>query len=319
MGGGESAAPEDHSLEVEYARQEADKQARAQQLQDQETADNKAETMFQQQLNAGHDDALSQVLAKLTGAGLDTTNTSQYYNAAKGAVDNRAQATPDKYADPLSFINPDQIAQTIMSPVKASTIKGYTGALSNAFGDNYADSVFSPNTGSDVISNLLAQQGGLTKTSLDNAHSRGTLDDTGYNAALQEYNNEQTAARGRFKTIGDSVVSGYKDDLNQQVGNAMTKASGWDFGQNFDPNQYINSIKTKASGYQSSVNDDITNALMGQNAFDTNKILGAGGIAQGAINPATNGSGAVLGTGAPNPTDVVAPNNKRGLGTQGAF
>jgi hypothetical protein len=186
----------------------------------------------------------------------------------------------------------------------------YSNAADSAFDPNFASSKVPDTFDDNVVDKILGDQFGSAKSVLDNSHARGNLNDIGYNSGLNELSNQRSKAFSGLQSAGGSVLSGYRDTLNNIGTEAKTRAGGYQLGQNFDLNSFTGRANDAMTGFGNTLEGDVRNVAP-SNLFDTSKILGRAGSAQGAQN---EGRGLF---------DILASRNaaanQRGLGSQGAF
>ena len=150
---------------------------------------------------------------------------------------------------------------------------------------------------------------------LINAQKRGTLTDTGYNAALAALNQKRAAATSQVIRLGQTILGTDRSGINDIITGAKNTAAGLNLGQTFDPSSYDTQAKTLAGTDLSNFGGALTNAVGGTQYATLSDLLNAGGSVQGANNPsAINPTGTLAATSPFAPDPNVLANQKRGLG-----
>ena len=96
----------------------------------------------------------------------------------------------------------------------------------------------------------------------------------------------------KANSIGGSVLSGYRSQLDDRIGSIRSKANDWDFGSTFDLGRERGTVDALKGSLSSRLEGDILNALSGQSFYNTDLLLGKGGNATGITNglPTTGGA-----------------------------
>ena len=308
MGGGKYTPPPDNSVQVQREQQayedrrRAEEQARA----EAETARRTAE------FNTNRDNAISGFRSRseqrLRDMGLDPAG---YSSLIESAIAGGRSATPNLDPNPAQFFT-DNLLDTQIGRMQGDRRANYTRQATSAFADNFENGLFSDTADDPFIDAVLGRQRGEAVRALDLARQRGSLDQTGYDAATARLNEMERAGRSTANTLGGSVIQGYRQQVRDIGDRAREGASGYTLGGNFDLGGYTSELNNRVGDLRGRLEGDVNNALAGQNFFDLGDILTRGGSAQGPVNPRTS------------LTDILAErervrNTDRGIGGSGTF
>lgn len=205
------------------------------------------------------------------------------------------------------------IADSVLGRIQTDRQSKYGNEVSNLFGQNYSTNAFADTADDNIISKILDEQYGASRDQVERSKSRGTLNPTGYDSALQELARQRSAGQSTLTGIGNNVLNTNRGSLDDIFGKAKQGASSYRLGTSFDPNSYYSEAENKRNELTGSLENDLRSNLGGQNLFDLSSVLTKAGSAQGAQNTGQSG---VL--------DILAQRNKekeqqRGVGTQGTF
>lgn len=180
--------------------------------------------------------------------------------------------------------------------------------------DRFADTM-----DDDILTEILTGQYNDALEHLQRAQARGQLNDTGYNRAFAKLGERNTAAMGELQDIGMGVLSRYRDDLRGLRDREMDTLSKSSLSNPYDVSNTRSMFDTRANDYVNRLRGDIFKAIGDQQFFDTDKLVGLGGAAQGMFNP----TGGLAGTTADaNPllqSFADQEKNKRTVNTSGVF
>ena len=231
---------------------------------------------------------------------------------------NTAQKSiPDMDPNPLSVY--DNLGARIFNELTGGRQTQATARLNEIFTPTYAENKLQYGAIDPFVNDILNSQLDPLSAQLGNAQKRGSLNDTGYQAALDALAKSRTSGASTLRNIGTGVIDTDRAGIDSYISGARNDASSLmlNNADTFDPNQYAVGAQTRVDNYLSSLGGDIQNAL-GDTAFtDLASLLNAGGAVQGANDPS-----AANPNGLPTPNwiaDQALKTKPRGLGTEGAF
>lgn len=294
--------------------QEAQQSAAQQAQTDQQNTQNEA--TFQQRLGDATNQGRANIEQYFRSQGLDPT---QYAGDIGNAINTARSSVADLDPNPMAAFDPNLGAQ-IVNQLTSGKQNQALSSFNSIFGPTYSQDRLSLDAINPSIDQVLSSQFDPLGQQLINAQKRNTLNDTGYQAALDALNGKRTAARSTLNTLGSGIINSDRSALDSYLSGGRNAASSLtlnNFGL-FDPNSYLNEANSMVGNDLSNLTGDLTNAVGDTKFADLTELLNAGGSVQGANNPsATNLNGDV-------PTaayiaDQALKNQKRGLGTVGAF
>ena len=187
--------------------------------------------------------------------------------------------------------------------------------------DAYAPTGFAlsrvPDTFDDnSIAAVLARQRGGADKFVTRARDRGNLTDAGFNQAQSLLTNQTGDATARLTDLGNSLLSGFRDELRGIGNTARTGAASYTLGSQFDPSIYENQINSRIGEFGDTLESRLRTGA--GDLFDPNEILLRAGSSQGFVNPTGSRSApsSVAGILAGRLNSRDEP---RGLGSTGAF
>lgn len=238
------------------------------------------------------------------------------------ALDRAGQGIQDLDPNPSSAYAPTMGA-SLVNDLTAGKRNQFTDQLSSLFPSTYASTAIPYTADEPAIAQIISSQFDPLGQQLTNAQKRNTLNDTGYQAAVDAMNTAKTGARSTLSSLGTGIINTDRSGLNDYISGAKNDAANVSLkgADTFDPNSYVGEAQTRTKNYIDNLPGDLTNAVGTTKFSDLTSLLNAGGSVQGAYDPtATNPGGA--GGGTPSPSyiaDQVLANTKRGLGSAGAF
>lgn len=206
--------------------------------------------------------------------------------AYQAELDRVRGGAPEIVSDPSSIFSPTLFDDTY-NRIRG-TQRGKIGRDADAFmGDGFADTMFADTADDDILSSILGDQYNDALGNIDRAHSRGTINDGGYQMALKELGKQKSAGNARAQDTGLGVLQSYRGQLNNEAKSFRNRIDNWDLADTLD----LDGERGKLDGLKSSLSGrmegDILNAIGGQNYFDTDTILGKAGNASGIQNNST--------------------------------
>jgi hypothetical protein len=306
-------------LNDEIRQRQAGEKATSDAAAAQKTADAAtAETTFQGRRQTAYDQALQAVNRQFQLQGLDPN--AYMASDIQPTLQRQFDSIQDLDPNPGAAFQPTTLATDILNNVTSGRRTQVSNQLNNQFDPNYATNLLPDSTLDQFVPSIVSQQFDPLSSQLTNAQKRGTLTDTGYNAALAALNQKRTAATSQVSDLGRTILGTDRSGINDLITGAKNTAAGLSLNQTFDPSSYDTQAKGLASSDLSNFGGALTNAVGGTQYASLSDLLNAGGAVQGASNPS-----AINPTGTPGATSPFAQdpnvlaNQKRGLGNQGAF
>lgn len=183
----------------------------------------------------------------------------------------------------------------------------YDPTYGGGFNANYAD---------QYINNFLNTQYNDALEQLDRAKSRGTINDVGYNKAINDLATQLSANKSTYGAIGRDIISGYNTGMQTNINNYQNLLDNYDLGNDYsrlNTDTINNSLNTAYNNYLSGFENDFDAAMTGQTPFDVSGILGNAKVSQGVVNPQSNSLIDALSE------QNTKKNQKVGLGNEGVF
>lgn len=179
----------------------------------------------------------------------------------------------------------------------------YGGGFNTHFADQYVND-FLTNKYNDALEQL------------DKAKSRGTINDVGYNRAINDLSSQLSANKSTYGAIGRDIISGYNTGMQTNINNYQNLLDNYDLQSDYgrlNTNTINNQLSDNYNNYLAGFENDFDAAMAGQTPFDVSGILGNAKVAQGVVNPQTNSL-----------VDAISEQNSKkkqkvGLGNEGIF
>ena len=244
-----------------------------------------------------NDNALIQALQDAVNAKYNKNDYSKYYFRDDNPTAEYNQIVND-------FTNTQK--QGIQKALNNASVM-YDPTYGGGFGNNFADQYINQFI-SDKYNDALEQ--------LDRAKARGTLNDVGYNRAIQDLATQKSAAGSTLGSIGRSLVSDYNTGMQTGIENYQNLLNSYDLANDYsrlNTNTVNSKLNDMYGNYLSGFEGDFNSAMAGQQPFDVSSILGSAKVSQGVTNPQSN---ALL--------DAINDQNSKkkqkiGLGNEGVF
>jgi hypothetical protein len=307
------------NIQQEQSTSQQQKDTAAQQAADTATQN---ENTFQANRQQAYNDALANITQTFRGQGVDPSNYMSYINPALQQAQN---SVPDLSTNIASYF-PTSLGQTILNQATGDQRTQMTNALNQTFTPTYAQNMLPSSIMTQPISDILSKQYDPLSSQLTNALNRGTLNQAGYQAALDKMNQGRSAAQSQLQTLGQNILTGEQTGLSNIASGARDTASNMSLGQTFDPSQFAAQGSTQAAQDIGGFGGALQNAAGNITFSDIQDLLNAGGAVQGATNPTAGnpaqGTGAIGAPGAPTAGQAQQAQQdeaKRGLGSTGAF
>jgi len=307
------------ALERERAKLDADRAAADRQRAEADKADKIAKATGKQA--AGYEGAVSYGNTQAANRGYDQQLVDQY------GVGNLYRSELDRVRRGFAEddTNPMYGERTLFDDAVSQGTNRYRNDLNKQFdqfaGDGFSSQMFADTADDSILESILGSQYGDVMSQIDASRARGTLNDTGYNKALQKLNQQKLSGRSQIEDLGRGVLSGYRSQLDTLAGNERNKIGAADFNRGYDVNSAQGRLSSLRDSLSGRMEGDIYRATDGQSFFDPSSILSYGATQQGFFNPSKQ-----AGVGGDNPllnafTDQKKPSSNpldTGLGN-GAF
>lgn len=231
---------------------------------------------------------------------------NNYYNTGTyGKYYFRNPTTNNEYQDILNKFTKNQ--QTGMQNILSDASKLYDPTYGGGFNANFAD---------QYVNDYLNSQYNDALEQLDRAKSRGTINDVGYNRALNDLATQLSANKSTYGSIGRDIVSGYNTGMQTNINNYQNLLDNYDLKSDYgrlNADTINKSLSDSYNNYLAGFENDFDAAMSGQTPFDVSGILGNAKVAQGVVNPQTNSL-----------VDAISEQNSKkkqkvGLGNEGIF
>ena len=321
--GGMSAS---NQLNAEIKQRTDKAQADADAAAAQKTADHaKAESDFQGNKQKAYNDALTGIMSSFKNQGLDpNAYMDSYIKPALDRINSGiADIAPDATTAPnvASSYDPN-LGATILGTATGDARARTLSQFNQTFNPNYATTALPDTLTTDPINQILKEQFDPLGQQLINAQKRGTLTAPGYQAALASLGQKRAAAQSQLSSLGANILAGDRSRLNDLISGGRSDINNMNLGQSIDPGSYATQAQGQVGTDISGLGGAIRSAAGNAQFADLTDLLNAGGAVQGAGNPTaanpTGLPGAAGGSTQLTPDQILAQ-QKRGLGTQGAF
>ena len=208
----------------------------------------------------------------------------------------------------------DNIADIVANNYRDQQARQYGQQVDQFAGTGFANNLWDNTADDAILQGILAEQYEPAAQQINNAYKRGSLNQTGFDTALSNLDTQRTAALSNLQSLGQGVLSGYRENLGDIGTTARDAASNYQLGSSFDPSQYQGQINSLYSDQQGRLEGDIRNTVGNDPLFDINSIISGAGARQGA----TAGNAPLLDAFYSNEQNK-RNQQQRGLGSQGVF
>ena len=157
---------------------------------------------------------------------------------------------------------------------------------SNVWTNNYWTGNELDQNASDFINNQYNDQ----LLQLDRAKGRGILNESGYNRALDNLNNQKIAANTTLNNINQGIFDDYKADLTNKAQGFMTDLSNYSLDKfnTVNTNNWQQDLDNLYNRQQNNLQSNFNNATNGLNLFDSSDLIGNARLMQGVTNDIGN-------------------------------
>lgn len=205
-----------------------------------------------------------------------------------------------------------------INQIKSNQTKNAQTALTNAskmYDPTYGGG-FNTNFADQYLNNYLTTNYNDALEQLDRAKSRGTINDVGYNRALNDLATQLSANKSTYGAIGRDIISGYNTGMQTNINNYQNLLDNYNLNTDYgrlNADTINKSLSDSYNNYLAGFENDFDAAMAGQTPFDVSGILGNAKVAQGVVNPQTNSL-----------VDAISEQNSKkkqkvGLGNEGIF
>lgn len=229
-------------------------------------------------------------------ANLNRVKDNYYDSDLIAALQDAINAKYDKYDFTKYYFRDDDANQEYNDIINNFT-KNQKNQLQNTL--NTASQVYDPTYGGGFNSNYADQYVNSflndkyydVVNQLDRAKSRGTLNDVGYNKAMNDLATQLSAGKSTYGSIGRDIISNYNTGMQNSIENYQNLLNNYDLGNDYgrlNQNTINNQLSDTYNNYLSGFEGDFNAAMAGQEPFDVSGILGNAKVAQGVTNPQNN-------------------------------
>ena len=160
---------------------------------------------------------------------------------------------------------------------KAIDEYGRSGFASNLLPDDLARS---------YIDRIVSEQGSGLLGALSGARARGQISGLGFDAAMRNYESQRQAALGQVGQLGQGLIGGYRQELQDILGQARTDIGRMTTEQKgrFQLDPYKQRIGTRAGELRGGLEAALRNAVGGTQYFTEAPAFSAAASSQGVFN-----------------------------------
>lgn len=265
----------------EQAKLDADKAAAQKAAADAERAQKVAKATGTQQQR--YDSAVGYGNQQVGARGLDQGLVDEYgiLDLYRSELDRKRGTFAEDDTNPLFGEN------TILSDVLSQGTNRYRGDVRNQFEQQAgnAETHFGDTMDDQILEAILGSQRSDIEAQVNAARDRGTLNQTGYNKALERLNQQSLAARSELQDLGMGVLSGYRDQFKTKFDNTLGDINNLDLTRRFDTGSALQGLQSLRDSLGGRLEGDLYRATSGQSFFDPNSIISYGSGMQGFYNP----------------------------------
>lgn len=263
-----------------------------------------------QKVSDAYNVALSDGKRRLQAKGIDAdTDPYGIMGLYTSSLDKARTGLPEIVEDTSNLFSPSLLEDAI-SNVRTTQRNKVGADVKNTFADDYGLQAFGDTADDHILQSILDSQKSEAVTALDRALARGRMNEAGRSIADKELENMAKMGLAKANSLGGTVLSGYRQQLDDAVGKVRSKANEWDFNSGFDLNKERSTVDNLKGSLSSRLEGDILNALSGQSFFDTDILLGKGGTASGINNGMPAAGGAASNNGLIGPSTGVTDRTK---------
>lgn len=265
---------------------------------------------FNTNLTSAMEGARGRAIQDITGRGLDA---NMFSNDIENMLNSIRGQVPQLDNNPGSYFANQNIADIVLGNATQNQRTQYSNQINNMFGNDFANQRVASTADDDIINAILGEQYNPALEQIQRAFERGTVNEQGFQTAMNALNNQKSTASANLQQTGGGLLQALRDQLSGVGNEARTAASNYQLGTTFDPTGYQTRADTIFNEGISGLEGNLRNAIGGQQFFDIGSILNQGRTSQGTAN---NNNRALFDAFA---ADEQDKNKQRGLGTQGVF
>src|ERR1041385_12903 len=236
-------------------------------------------------------------LRNATSAGTDTGIRS-YFQARGVDPTQYDQQIKDSVSQALCNVSPSDTNPSARVDVTGLASNLYTSdenarrtAMLNAIAQMFPDTFVNKRVTNDLATPFIDETLGGQRTNAEaivrNMLTRGVINQTGADAALNDLKNQDPVARARLLTVSNDLLGGERSSINDIINRANQAASTLKLSGTFDPNAYKDEIDKSFNDFVGSLGTKIKASAPG-NLYTTSGLGAIAGSAQGAGNTQFN-------------------------------
>ena len=241
---------------------------------------------------------------------------AQFSESIRGDVQRAARNVPDLAPNPGNYFDAQALVDTLVTRERQQRQAGALRDVDAFAGQGFALDRLPGSADDDIIANILGEEYDRALQPITRSFQRGLLDELGYNAAVGDLDSQRSVAEGRLQDIGGGLLENTRTDLRGIADEARGRASTLDLLDTFDPSVYSSRIDTTLSDALANLGGRIRSGIGETPLFSDAAAITRGGVTQGVRNPGSEG---VAGIAETIEDRRRRENERRGLGTQGAF
>lgn len=267
---------------------------------------NRAQFQAPIDLNNAYNNAYNTGMTSIELAGL---NPNLYSSQLENQLNMIRSQVPQGAQNVGSYFAGD-IGQNVLAQALANQQNQTLSTMNMTYAPGWADAAIADTADDAFINDILGSQYDDAMLGLQRSMDRGTLNQTGYDAALGALGDQRSAAMGDLQNIGGGILSGYRNSLNSLADQGWAASQYGTLANPFDVGGLTDRINTRGESLLGGLEGDLRSNVGGRQFFDMGSLVNKGGAAQGATNSASIAT--LLG----NQQDKQ---KQRGLGSQGVF
>jgi hypothetical protein len=255
---------------------------------------------------------IERTLANTTNPGI---GDSYFDTLIRGGINSRnaglgADATQGQFDE---LFNTDYLGQTILNDETNRLRDVGRAEISKGFPDNAFQSI-----DDSIIDQIVSERAQPAREQISAFEARGNFNPQGGRTANEAIDFQTSAATDRVREVGQGVLGGYNQGINNIRDRANSAIGDFDLGEDlFQASPFLQERDQFVRDSASGVREGINTALGNEPLFNVGGAIQEGGRSQGVVSGGT-GSGNLLDTLASRESLAGANRTKRGLGTRGS-
>lgn len=256
-------------------------------------AEDRRQREAQTRLDAEKAEARTKALALRSNASTAGRNSAQQYFSNLGLDPN--EYTPDidnRISEVLGITaEDDPNVGSYLADLGQQIYSNREGALRTRSGRD-VDMMFQPEfersriadtADDDILSQINTAERGEADAFVDNLFKRGVITEAGRSGASRNLDDQGSRVRGILDEIGQSVLSGGRQNLTDIANRGRQTAQTLKLGQSFDPSTYGTQADQSSTSFLGGLGDKIKGRIT-DDLYDTSGLGAIAGAAQGAGN-----------------------------------